>query len=156
MTERPGISIFDTKTNNDGREADVPASPFPVSRRGYDPTAVDRKIAAIGAERDKLATSLQEATKRVAELENQLRQQVSESEAPTYAGLGGRASELLRLAEEQADEVTAEARTRADEILRTANAEAAALKTQAARDADDMRMVQLKELDEARTSAMGE
>ena len=34
-----------------------------------------------------------------------LREQVSENDNPTYAGLGGRASEMLRLAEEQSDEV---------------------------------------------------
>src|SRR3954454_19857701 len=134
----------------------VSAQPsFPVTRRGYDTTSVDRKVSALLREKAALLAALEEARTYTSGLEQQLRR-FDGTEAPTYAELGGRASELLRLAEEQADEVTTAARTRADEIIRAATAEAQTLRMQAARDAEDMRMVQLKELDEARTTAMGE
>src|SRR3954454_5252591 len=133
-----------------------PAQPsFPVARRGYDTSSVDRKFALLAKEKSASPPPLAETRQRNAELEEQL-QRAGGAQPPTYAELGGRASELLRLAEEQADEVIAAARVRADEIVRTASAEAQTLRMQAARDAEDMRMVQLKELDEARTSAMGE
>src|SRR3712207_5760836 len=128
---------------------------FPVTRRGYDTTSVDRKVSALLREKAALITALEETRSHTSELEQQLRR-LDGTEAPTYADLGGRASELLRLAEEQAAEVTAAARTRADEIVRSATAEAQTLRMHAARDAEDMRMVQLKELDEARTTAMSE
>ena len=164
MSERSGLSIFDNDTTASPAPAAPPAAAgakpsFPFARRGYDTSSVDKKISALGGERDQLARSLAEQQGRVASLEAELaslREQASENAAPTYAGLGGKASELLRLAEEQADEVIGSARARADEIVRTATAEAATLRNQASRDAEDMRMVQLKELDEARTSAMGE
>src|SRR3712207_1925732 len=106
---------------------------FPVTRRGYDTTSVDRKVSALLREKAALITALEEARTHTSELEQQLRR-LDGTEAPTYADLGGRASELLRLAEEQAAEVTAAARTRADEIVRAATAEAQTLRMQAARD----------------------
>ena len=135
------------------------SSGFPIGRRGYDTAAVDRKVGQLSSENAALARDLDGTRKRLAEVEKQLaalREQASENENPTYAGLGGRASELLRLAEEQADEVIASAKHRADELLRTASADAASMKAHASRDAEDMRMVQLKELDETRTSTMSE
>src|SRR5688572_7672361 len=126
MTERPGLSIFDnaaaaTQEVAPSQGASSPAAAagkgptFPVARRGYDPSAVDRKFAALAAERARLAADLDEQHRRTEALEAELaalRERASENEAPTYAGLGGRASELLRLAEEQADEVLNSARTR--------------------------------------------
>src|SRR6187549_1533636 len=136
MSERPGLSIFDTKDERSANDADdatavieaVPAqqreaeptprpSPpasaasgsgasatgsaavtgFPVVRRGgYDTAAVDRQMHVLAGERAGLAAGLESARARIAELEKAVR----ENETPTYAGLGGRASEMLRLAEE--------------------------------------------------------
>ena len=130
-----------------------------MRRGGYDTAAVDKHLRTLTAEKAGLAASLTEAQARLKALGSEvesLRTKVDENENPTYAGLGGKASEILRLAEEQAQEVLASARTRADEIVRKANHEAGALKNQASRDADDVRMTQLKELDEARAKAMGE
>ena len=61
------------------------------------------------------ARSWSSCASRVAELE----QKNSEQEAPTYAGLGEHAAAMLRLAEEQAAEVTASAKTNAEEMRRT-------------------------------------
>ena len=131
---------------------------FPVVRRGgYDQAAVDRHVHTLAGEKAGLTASLNDAKSRITALErevSQLRERASETENPTYAGLGGRASEMLRLAEEQADEVLATARAQADDVLRRATKDAEALKAAAARDAEDMRIVQLKELDEQRTRVL--
>ena len=134
MTDGRGLSIFDDGSNADQPTQVIPAvtastSParppapatgaptyatlgimnFPMSRRGgYDKDAVDHKMQEVSAERTALTSSLSEARKRVADLEAELQQlkvKATEVEKPSYAGLGGRASEMLRLAEEQADEV---------------------------------------------------
>src|SRR6478735_3668159 len=147
-------------------EASTPAAStggrptFPVVRRGgYDPAVVDRQMHTLAGERAGLTAGLNESKARVASLEKELaalRERVSEQDSPTYAGLGGRASEMLRLAEEQADEVLVQARAQADEVRRQASKDADVLKAQAARDAEDMRMVQLKELDETRARALAD
>src|SRR5690349_8037663 len=133
---------------------------FPVVRRGgYDPASVDRQIHTLAGEKAGLTAGLNEAKSKVAALEKELatlRERVSEQDSPTYAGLGGRASEMLRLAEEQADEVLIQARAQAEEVRRQAAKDADVLKAQAARDAEDMRMVQLKELDETRARALAD
>src|SRR4051812_13375683 len=101
---------------------------FPVVRRGgYDPASVDRQMHTLAGEKAGLTAGLNDAKARVAALEKELaalREKVSEHDSPTYAGLGGRASEMLRLAEEQADEVLVQARAQADEIRRQAGKDA--------------------------------
>ena len=135
----------------------APGSAFPVVRRGgYDKDAVDRRLLQFAGEKDGLSASLDCAREQIGQLEKkveELSHQAKESDAPSYAGLGGRASELLRLAEEQADEVLVEAKARADDVHRQARADADALRAQASRDAEDMRVVQLAELEETRRRA---
>ena len=45
-----------------------------------------------------------------------LREKLAENETPSYAGLGGKASEMLRLAEEQAEDVLNQANAQAAEV----------------------------------------
>ena len=50
-----------------------PAAPrFPTARRGYDPASVDRQVAALVTDRDRLAESLESAVARIAALEAEL------------------------------------------------------------------------------------
>ena len=101
---------------------------FPVVRRGgYDPSAVDRQIHSLAGEKAGLAASLDDARRRLAALEEELSQArttLGEHQNPTYAGLGGRASEMLRLAEEQSDDVLAQAKAQAEEVRRRATTDA--------------------------------
>ena len=132
----------------------APGSAFPVVRRGgYDKDAVDRRLLQFAGEKDGLSASLDRAREQIAQLEKkveELSHQAKESDTPSYAGLGGRASELLRLAEEQADEVLTEANAQATQVRQQAQRDAAAIKAAADRDAEDMRVVQLTELEETR------
>ncbi|MCX6397493.1 MAG: hypothetical protein NTV23_13490 [Propionibacteriales bacterium] len=142
------------------KAASTSATTLPVVRKGgYDTDAVDRHLRTTSAERAGLIASLNESQDRIRILaaENaQLREKLSENETPSYAGLGGRASEMLRLAEEQADDVLGEANSRAAAILAQAEREAAGIRARAESDADDMRVVQLGELDDQRVRTMAE
>ena len=140
------------------RPASAPQLPI-VRRGGYDPSAVDAYLRQLHSDKAGLGTNLASAERRVAELEDQLRHlrtQVSEQESPSYAGLGGRASAMLRLAEEEAQEVRDLATKQADQIRADAEKEAKQIKAAAAQDAEDMRVVQLKDLEEQRSRLLAE
>ncbi|MGZ4446145.1 MAG: hypothetical protein ACXVEC_05715, partial [Nocardioides sp.] len=127
--------------------ANPTAANLPLVRRGgYDKDAVDRHLRTTAAEKAGLLASLQEAQGKLKVLEAQvsgLRERLAENEKPSYAGLGGKASEMLRLAEEQAEDVIHEANLQAAEVRKQAAREAEAIKAAAESDADDMRLVQL-------------
>ncbi|MGH3355622.1 MAG: hypothetical protein ACRDOJ_06960, partial [Nocardioidaceae bacterium] len=150
MSDYRGLSIFD-ETDESG-----PAH-FPTARRGgYDRAAVDRFVAANESGRQEAATALKSTRQRVHDLEAEvasLREQLAEASEPTYSGLGGRASELLRLAEEQAADVTKNAHREAEHLRQQAEHDAAALRADAATEAEDMRSVQRKEIDDLRVRA---
>jgi cell division septum initiation protein DivIVA len=130
-----------------------------VRRGGYDTAAVDSYLRTASAERAGLAASLTEAQSRLQSLHAEveaLRTKVEENEHPTYAGLGGKASEMLRLAEEQASDVLEEATAHAAQIRQQAQRDAASVKAEAERDAEDMRVVQMRELEESRSRTMAD
>lgn len=99
-----------------------PTTAFSVTRRGYDPTEVDRTV-------QELTTRAAEARRRVDELEAQV-QELAESRdqgaaAPvSFAHLGERVGQILTLAEQEARELRE--RTRADAEAGQKDAEAAA------------------------------
>ena len=132
-----------------------PTGPLPVVRKnGYDAAAVDQRLQQLAADRAALTAAIAQHETRSAELENALDNllgQLDEVKNPSYAGLGGRASAMLRLAEEEASEMRAVAQSDAEEIRAQAARDAQAIKAEASREAEDMRIVQLKELDEQRT-----
>jgi cell division septum initiation protein DivIVA len=127
-----------------------------VRRGGYDRDAVDDYLRQVLQEKSGVASALARSEQQVAELQRQLQaaqDELAENASPTYAGLGGRASAMLRLAEEEAGEIREGSRREAAEILEQANLDAASIRAEASREADDMRIVQLKELDETRARA---
>src|SRR5699024_5091838 len=130
-----------------------------VRRGGYDKSAVDRHMRTLVADKADIAGHLEEAQSHNQELASQLetlRERLKEHEEPTYAGLGGRASEMLRLAEEQAAEVLDEARRHAADSREQAQHDAAAVRAQAESEVEDMRRVQTSELDEHRSRTMAQ
>ena len=152
MTDEQGLSIFGSSTSPDSSGA-----AFPVARRGgYDRQAVDDFVRANESGRREATAALERAEQRQQQLQaevDQLHHTMAEAEAPTYSGLGGRASEMLRLAEEQADEVVAGAKRDADNIRSQAESDAKALRADAETEANDIRTVQLSEADELRATA---
>ena len=115
-SDNTGLGLFD--------DAASAAGNFPTALRGYDRAAVDDYVRT-------LEGSTVEVRQRAANLEGQvadLQRQLEESrhnQEVDYSNLGDRASEILRLAEEQARDV-----------LDRAGADAARLKGEARREAD--------------------
>ncbi len=130
-----------------------------VRRGGYDRFAVDAQLEQLLAEKARLedeASQARQQTESLAQEVTRLREQMAEVESPSYAGLGGRAASMLRLAEEEASEVRQAANKEAEEIRSRANADAAGVRATAHREAEDMRVVQLREIEETRQRVLKE
>jgi len=132
MSDHEGLSIFDSGTA---------AGTFTVVLRGYDRNEVNSYLGRSEAARREADTELERLRSQVEDLgerastaENRL-QEVGE---PTYAGLGGRVSELLRLAETQAAQIRSSAEDYAQKVV--ADAGESAAKTRADADAYGSRL----------------
>lgn len=132
MSQHEGLSIFDSGTA---------AGTFTVVLRGYDRNEVNSYLGRSEAVRRETDSELEKLRARV----DDLGERASSAEArlqevgqPTYAGLGGRVSELLRLAETQAAQI----RSSADEYAQNVVADAgeSAAKTRADADAYGSRL----------------
>lgn len=118
---------------------------FDVVVRGYARRQVDVYIRA-------LQSAVTELRGRVADLEDQaseLRAQLAEHRNPSYSGLGSRAEKLLRLAEEEAEEVRERGREQAreehDQIIGAARKQAEQILRTARRDGDRLQSEARKE-----------
>jgi len=83
---------------------------FDIVLRGYERRQVDEHLATLVNERltaDRRASDLE---KQVTRLRTEVEKGKNESTEPTYAGLGARVEKILRLAEEEARDVAAEAK----------------------------------------------
>ena len=140
-------------------QAAAPAAALPplptVRRGGYDKDAVDARLRQLAADHTEFGQRAARAESRISELETALVEARSAQE-PSYAGLGGRASAMLRLAEEEAAEMRLVAQRDADEIREQATRDAQAVKADASRDAEELRIVHTKELDDHRARLMTE
>ncbi len=135
------------------------AGGFPVSRRGYDKQAVDDYVRALEMQLVEARNRADELQTGTAPLQRQLEETRRQLEAvanPSYAGLGDRAAQILRLAQDQASEALDEARREADELRSTAAKEAASNRATGEREAEDIRSVALNEADSLRRTAEGD
>lgn len=98
----------------------TPALPtFDLALRGYDRRQVDEyldriehDLAVAQADRDAASARIAASEKRLKVLDSELeavREQLTESARPTYAGLGKRVEQLLSIAEEEAERLRADA-----------------------------------------------
>lgn len=138
-----------------GRTAPPARPTFPAVRRGgYDKDAVDLQVGRLVTEHAAATSGLARAEQQLGTLQADLaaaREELAEQRTPSYSGLGGRASALLRLAEEEADEIREQALKDAHDIREQAARNGEAIRAEAAREAEDMRTVQIGELDETRS-----
>lgn len=116
---------------------------FRVVRRGYDRTAVDRFAHAAHAE----ITELRQRYETLATHYRQLQQQLQAPAVADYSGLGSRAQEILRMAEEQAHDLTAGASADADRLLEQTEHEVQLLRDQSAAELDERRETELARID---------
>src|SRR5882762_9221595 len=128
---------------------DAPPRDFAKVMRGYDQHQVDEYLKQLDAEMRQHRDQVQALQQELSDAHRQLREQ----ERPTYSGLGSRIEQLLRLAEEQANEILQEARTAANEFNATAKVEAAELRAAAENEAAELRANAKRETDDLRGSA---
>lgn len=81
----------------------TPRETFEIVRRGYEPTQVDRRLAALSRELEQARSRQADLERRAEELQAQGPQE--EGAATPYAGLGARIEQILGLAEEEAKEL---------------------------------------------------
>lgn len=107
--------------------------PFATVRRGYDPTAVDARLAQLDESVAALRSALQESERRRAMAEQHavaveeeirvVRSGMFSAPAPD-TGFGARAERMLRLAESEAEQVRATAQRTASEVTERALSDA--------------------------------
>src|ERR671911_1512983 len=150
---------------------------FTIVLRGYERTQVDMFIERLHARIDELTdtasrakTGTTDARDRINELERKVAEQgkaLAERAQPTLSGLGSRVEQLLRLADEQANEHRGESKREAEkliaaahleskEVVEKARAVATAVKTAAEREAKATRDSADREANETRGSTKRE
>ena len=145
-----GLGLFDDAASAVGN--------FPSALRGYDRSAVDDYIRS-------LESAVVQSRRRAASVEQQLatlQAQLSESiekqrlQEVDYTNLGGRATEILRLAEEQAREVMDRANEDAERLKESARREADHVRTEAARIGSDIKSSGIAEIQALRERGQGD
>ena len=95
--DNTGLGLFDDTASAAGS--------FPTALRGYDRSAVDEYVRSLEGNVVATRRHAQELLEQMARLEEQT-QAESERQQVDYSDLGSRASEILRLAQEQARDLT--------------------------------------------------
>ena len=134
--------------------APLPSSDFPLNRRGYDREAVDGFVRSVLSRLDELDTQVQ----RLINENGQLRHELTDAQDrahPDFNNLGGRAQEILRVAEEQAGDITAQAQRDADRLLEQTDTETQQQRERTQNELAAIRDRQLTELDALRRQAEG-
>ena len=136
-----GLGLFDDTASAVGN--------FPTALRGYDRTAVDdyvRTLEASVVQSRRHAAALEQ---QVTAFQDQARDSGRGSEVD-YAGVGGRANDILRLAQEQAREMVEKATVEAEKVKEAARREADALRQNAAREGDTLKSGGIAEIGQLR------
>ena len=138
-----GLGLFDDTASAVGN--------FPTALRGYDRTAVDDYVRT-------LESNVVQSRRHAATLEEQLRSLQDQLQAPSkkpngepdYAGVGGRANDILRLAQEQARDMVESATIEAEKLKEAARRESDTVRRNAAREGDSLKSGGLAEVDQLR------
>src|SRR5713226_5586898 len=130
-------------------DEDQPHPTFSQKMRGYDQEEVEGHLREMDARLRDMRQSYQATQQEIAYLHRQMQEQ----ERPTYSGLGSRIEQLLRLAEEQRDEILAEARTEANQLMASAKVDAAELRAAAENETVELRATTKREVEEQIGSA---
>src|SRR4029453_5105131 len=150
---------------------------FTIVLRGYERTQVDMfierlysRIEELTEATSKAKTGTTDARDRISELERKVAEQskaLEERAQPTLSGLGSRVEQLLRLADEQANEHRGESKREAEkliaprhleskEVVEKARAVAPAVKTAADREAKATRDSAERDVNEMRANTRRE
>ncbi|HEX5905809.1 MAG TPA: DivIVA domain-containing protein, partial [Propionibacteriaceae bacterium] len=148
-SDNTGLGLFDDTASAVGN--------FPTALRGYDRTAVDDYVRT-------LEESVVKSRRHATQLEQQvtvLQDEVASSgDRPDkdvdYANLGGRANDILRLAQEQARELVHNATVEAEKVKEQARREADGLRSSAAREGDAIKTGGAAQIDQLRSKLRDE
>lgn len=139
-----GLNLFDETASAAGN--------FPVALRGYDRASVDDYVRSLEANLLNTRRQVYDLEEQVSALNERLDAHAAaeETEELNYTNLGGRATDILRLAEEQAREVTERATVDAQKLRESARREADTIRRSAERDGHAIRTNGLTEIQELR------
>ena len=150
-SENVGLGLFEDTASAAGN--------FPGALRGYDRQAVDDYVRTLEASVVQSRSHAGALEKQVTGLQDQLQEsklRETDPEDVDYAGLGGRANEILRLAQEQAHDLTTAATLEGERIREEARRDVAQQREQAERDSGELRSGGLSEISELRTRLQDE
>lgn len=143
--DNTGLNLFDDTASAAGN--------FPTALRGYDRSSVDEYIRTIEnrfvearRQAEALEVQLDEARTEL----DELRRLAEPQPEPDFGGLGGRATDLLRVSEEQAKEIVEKAKLDADGLREQGRRDADQIRAEGERDANDMRVAASTELEALR------
>jgi cell division septum initiation protein DivIVA len=100
---------------------------FELTRKGYDPLAVERELKDLNLELVRLTETNSELTERLRATTTQLQQSeaaLEASKSPNFASLGAKAANILSSAQQIAAELELDAKQVAQQILDSANQDA--------------------------------
>jgi DivIVA domain-containing protein len=162
----PGLAVADRPEGPSGGElpaagAAVQPYNFDLVLRGYDRHQVHQHLDRVAALIEQLRTDLAEATRRESANAAELARLRGDLERgrPSYDSLGERVSQILGLAEGEADQLRADARRDADGWRDAAGREAADIRSEARREAEALVAAarsEVGELDRRRTALLSE
>ncbi len=142
-TDNTGLGLFDDTASAVGN--------FPSALRGYDRNAVDDYVRGLEGTLVGTRRRVSELEQQVGSINAQLEEARQAAAEVDYTNLGGRASDILRLAEEQARETLDKAGVDAERVREEARREADAARLSATREGDDLKSGGLAEIEQIRT-----
>lgn len=121
-------------------------SGFPLARKGYDRAAVDEFAQHGRGRMAALESDVESLTVEVGLLRSALAESKAHNEPADYSSLGGRARDLLRIAEEQARDVTDRAVRDGDQSLAQVQLQTRRLRENAAAEVAEIKAQELAEV----------
>jgi cell division septum initiation protein DivIVA len=143
-SDNTGLGLFDDAASAVGN--------FPTALRGYDRTAVDDYVRTLEESVVKSRRHATQLEQQVTMLQDEMASagDSADSKEIDYANLGGRANDILRLAQEQARELVQNATVEAEKVKEQARREADGLRNSAAREGDAIKSGGAAQIDQLR------
>jgi cell division septum initiation protein DivIVA len=150
-SDNTGLGLFDDAASAVGN--------FPTALRGYDRTAVDDYVRTLEASVVQSRRRASQLEQQISGLQDQLTSHAEKGHGGQdvdYSNLGGRANDILRLAQEQARELVESATIEAERVKETARREADTLRNSAAREGNAIKTGGVAEIDQLRSKLHAE
>jgi hypothetical protein len=143
-SDNTGLGLFDDAASAVGN--------FPTALRGYDRTAVDDYVRTLEASVVQSRRRASQLEQQISGLQDQLANHAEKgpNQDLDYSNLGGRANDILRLAQEQARELVQNATIEAEKVKENARREADTLRNSAAREGNAIKSGGVAEIDQLR------